>query len=381
MLDSARLDTLECRLQCWAAHRLSCAPADRETAEEGIRLAYLAANLPPPQRIVWSGGPVEIAERLAAIAAGDQVGANVKAVVFDDALSRVATFAEIFWKEIVVAAGRLSNKRPNGTRNPIEKANRISSSITRNVDEAARQIFFRPSVKTRHAMRRWRGLPPLLPSANFSEIAIGPNDIASLGVYEYLYDVAGWKDETERLRGLWAIAKSASWIVPHERVCWIAERPDTLCIDAQGRLHCVDGPALRYRDGWSVYAWKGVETPAWMIKHPERITPSRISETFEPALRNAMIDIMTPERFIATGDPKRVSRDETGVLWKSNWYHRGVTIGSWCAVEVVNGTPEPGGCYRHYILRVPAHFRTAREAVAWTYGLTAEQYTGLEVRT
>jgi hypothetical protein len=94
-----------------------------------------------------------------------------------------------------------------------------------------------------------------------------------------------------------------------------------------------------------------------------------------------MIDIMTPERFIATGDPKRVSRDETGVLWKSNWYHRGVTIGSWCAVEVVNGTPEPGSSYRHYILRVPEHVRTAREAVAWTYGLTAEQYTALKVRT
>jgi hypothetical protein len=244
------------------AHRLSCVPADREAAEEGIRLAYLAANLPPPQRVVWLGGPVEIAERLAAIAAGDQVGANVKAVVFDDALSRVATFAEIFWKEIVVAAGRLSNKKPNTTLNLIGKANSVSSSITRSVDEAARQIFLRPSVTTRHAMRRWRGLPPLLPTASFPEVAIGPNDFASLGVYEYLYDVAGWKDETERLRGLWAIAKSASWIVPHERVCWIAERPDTLCMDAQGRLHCVDGPALRYRDGWSVYAWKGVETPA-----------------------------------------------------------------------------------------------------------------------
>ena len=44
---------------------------------------------------------------------------------------------------------------------------------------------------------------------------------------------------------------------------------------------------------------EGVEVPAWVIEHPEWITASTIADTFEPALRNTMIDIMTPERFIA----------------------------------------------------------------------------------
>ena len=37
-------------------------------------------------------------------------------------------------------------------------------------------------------------------------------------------------------------------------------------------------------------------------------------------------------------------------------------------VEVVNATPEPDGSYRRYFLRVPPQVRTAREAVAWTFG-------------
>ena len=82
MLDTSHIDTLECRLERWAAHRFSCVPADRDTAEKGIRLAYLAVNLPPPQRIIWSGGPVEIAERLAALEAGAETGSNVKAALF-----------------------------------------------------------------------------------------------------------------------------------------------------------------------------------------------------------------------------------------------------------------------------------------------------------
>ena len=75
------------------------------------------------------------------------------------------------------------------------------------------------------------------------------------------------------------------------------------------------------------------------------------------------------------------AEDETGVLWRKLWGFRGVTVGSWTAVEVVNGTPEADGSRKRYVLRVPSRMRTAREAVAWTYGLTEKQYAGLELRT
>jgi len=94
-----------------------------------------------------------------------------------------------------------------------------------------------------------------------------------------------------------------------------------------------------------------------------------------------MIEIMTPERFIKSGGAARVAKDETGILWGKRWTHRGVTIGSWSAVEVVNGTTEVDGSRKRYFLRVPSRMGTAREAVAWTYGLTPEQYAGLDLRT
>ena len=58
-----------------------------------------------------------------------------------------------------------------------------------------------------------------------------------------------------------------------------------------------------------------------------------------------------------------------------------MTIGSWTAVEVVNGTAEADGSRKRYFLRVPSAMRTPREAVAWTYGLTADQYASLKLRT
>ncbi len=43
-------------------------------------------------------------------------------------------------------------------------------------------------------------------------------------------------------------------------------------------------------------------------------------------------------------------------------------------VEVINATAEPDGGFRHYFLRVPPDTKTAREAVAWSFGLPSRNY-------
>ena len=89
----------------------------------------------------------------------------------------------------------------------------------------------------------------------------------------------------------------------------------------------------------------------------------------DPQVRRCMIEVMTPERFIREGGAYRISQDETGILWRQRWRWE-----AWAAVEVINGTPEPDGAHKHYFLQVPANMRCAREAVAWTYGLSEQRY-------
>ena len=48
---------------------------------------------------------------------------------------------------------------------------------------------------------------------------------------------------------------------------------------------------------------------------------------------------------------------------------------------MINGTAEPDGSFRHYVLQGPPTMRTAREAVAWTYGLSDHEYARLRLRT
>ena len=382
MRDTTPLDALKQHFDRWSALLTSTAPIDRTVAEDAIRQSYQAAGLSPPERIVWCGSPVQIAKELAAASASDCIGDNVKEQIFEAPRDRAKLFGEIFWKEILIAANEGPGRRSiDRTHKSWENAKALNASVDRVASKAAFDILYRVSVRARHSFERWRGLPRLLPQRKFTEIAVGPADFAVHSTYEYLRDVVDWKEQTVPIDGLMTLATTGCWLVPHESTCWIAERPQRLRSDDSGRLHCANGPALVYGDGWSLFAWKGVTVPAWMIERQKRITIDKIDNMFEPILRNTMIDIMTPERFIRLSSPQCVSRDETGILWRKSWSVRQVPIGSWCAVEVVNGSAEPDGSHKNYVLRVPTECRTAREAVAWTYGMTAAQYAKLEVRT
>lgn len=46
-------------------------------------------------------------------------------------------------------------------------------------------------------------------------------------------------------------------------------------------------------------------------------------------------------------------------------------------VLVTNSTAEPTGEFRHYLLVVPPEMRSAREAVAWTFGMEEHEYQPL----
>jgi hypothetical protein len=61
------------------------------------------------------------------------------------------------------------------------------------------------------------------------------------------------------------------------------------------------------------------------------------------------------------GEPRR--------LWRSGQF-----LPTAVYVEVADATPGPDGVRQRYWLRVPPNITTCRAAVAWSFGLTAEEY-------
>jgi hypothetical protein len=186
-------------------------------------------------------------------------------------------------------------------------------------------------------------------------------------------DVCGWENETlKSFQADETLALTSGWSWWHEDVVAISDRPRVLTRDTNNRLHNTSGPALLYPDGWAIYSWHGVTVPQWLIEQPELITAAKIKEETNQEIRRCMIDRFGAERFISECGGKLLNTDKHGKLWGDD--------NDWRAVEVLNGTVEPDGERKKFFLTVPPTCRTAKEAVAWTYGLEATEYRE-EVRT
>jgi hypothetical protein len=353
----------------WEGVRMSTARADRSAAESGILEAYRGAALSPPERVVWCNGPLDVA-RSAKDASLQSAGENVKALIVDRTI-REATHAadRAVSNEVRSQIGHVFRRRP---------IDPVSSSVTAAVTLDNPLVRERPMSLLRNVLRRLRwGLGPLWMEQSLRNSSFSQHDAPSLGALDFLYNACGLKPRTQAITALMKAAANVGWIIPHQRVCWLVDRPTILRTDDRRRLHSAAGPAIAFSDGWSFYAWKGVQVSSWMIERPQDITAKAIDREHDPTVRRCMIDIMTPERFIREGDAVTVAEDETGILWHKTW----TAWDAWAAVQVQNGTPEPDGTYKQYFLQVPPTVRSARQAVAWTYGLSEFEYAALKQRT
>ena len=84
----------------------------------------------------------------------------------------------------------------------------------------------------------------------------------------------------------------------HEKFCIISDRPEVLLVDDFNRPHCEDGPFCRWRDGFSLFSIHGVRVPAWVVLHPERITPTLIFEEENAEVRRIMMERYGVERLL-----------------------------------------------------------------------------------
>ncbi|MBO2464870.1 DUF6745 domain-containing protein [Actinomadura violacea] len=209
--------------------------------------------------------------------------------------------------------------------------------------------------------------------------------VSWVAYYDVMRRVAGVPFTSEQAGhlDLWGTALTSSgWWWPYEDVCVVSERPAAVRTepcgdDGEVRLHDPDGPAVRYADGWDVHAWHGTPVPSWVIADPD---PERIDREANVEVRRCAIERIGWPAYIdgaglrlvgAAPDPGNPGselrlydmRPDTRVLL------------------AVNGSVERDGHRRRYGLTVPGALADPVAAAAWTYGLSAEQYSLLARRT
>ncbi|CAM5301148.1 hypothetical protein STANM337S_00461 [Streptomyces tanashiensis] len=334
----------------WRAVAAATGPADRTAAEAGLRLAYRTAGLAEPERVLWADSPLAAVTLVRSLAdRGRSVREEVRTRPWAEERRRL--------HDALGPAGWAAHWQATGAR-LWDQTRSLADRIRAGVTEAAGVDAVRAGG-TDHLGVGAAGVRMLLLDA-----VLGQHDAAWLAAFE---------GRGARLAGLAAVAEHAGWWWPYENAVVVCERPVELHRDEAGRLDRGDGPALAFPDGFALHAWRGMAVPAEFLAGLADLTPERIRTEENAELRRVMLEYYGYDRYLAASGARHEHSDETGVLWRIELADDEDVV----MVEVVNSTPEPDGTHRTYWLRVPPTTRTAREGVAWTFGLRPEAYEPL----
>ncbi|MDA8708268.1 hypothetical protein N9M10_02740 [Hellea sp.] len=161
------------------------------------------------------------------------------------------------------------------------------------------------------------------------------------------------------------------WVRFFQHICFVSEPYQTIKFDETGRLHCETGPAIRYPDGFAVYAWHGTLYPShWAIKRPSA-KEAFAWENIEQ--RRVACEMVGWDKIIEEVGAITIDKDkdpEIGELLSVEIPRVGIEL----FLRVTCGTG------RDFVMPVPPEMQTARQANAWTWGLGPDEYKP-EVRT
>jgi hypothetical protein len=212
---------------------------------------------------------------------------------------------------------------------------------------------------------------------------LGNQDAFWLALYEFAAEIGVAYDAstTAHLLAYKDYVLRCGWMYAYKEVAFVSSRPIEIHFDAGQRLHSEVGMAVRFRDGWGLYAWHGLRMPPnreWIVADRAALTAKKIDEEENTEFRRVMLEVYGFERYLAERAATTIDADE---LHGQPRRLLQVTVGNTPlrVVEVVNGSDEPDGTRRKFVLGaarasdriLPA---TAHAAVAASYGISAKTY-------
>lgn len=158
----------------------------------------------------------------------------------------------------------------------------------------------------------------------------------------------------------------------------------------EGRLHREGGPAritptrcTWYRNGqlhgmdvdiWGSMAFffRNIRVPRDYIMKPEALRAADVLKHPNTEVRYAGMLLYGYERMEQEGHLRKKHHDDkTGATL---YTVSGVLTQPFCVVRVLNSTAEPDGSFKPYYLTVPPDMKTCKEAIAWTFSKSSDEY-------
>ena len=172
---------------------------------------------------------------------------------------------------------------------------------------------------------------------------------------------------------------------PHISLCeqdlLVSRPPEQWLLDTAGRLHCAEGPAVRFADGFELGMVGGVDVPMHCFTDPSAISFTDIQHEENQEVRRVLLERKGIDAFLREAGLTACAEDDYGTLYKTPRDPDSIAVlHGWfepdCYVRLLNSTPEPGTTdeFKEYLLRVPPEMETPQQAVAWSFNLDSSEY-------
>jgi len=161
-------------------------------------------------------------------------------------------------------------------------------------------------------------------------------------------------------------------MVQLEGYCIVSNMPERI-ERLNGKLHCDHDSAIKFRDGYELFYWKGVNIPGFWIKSPEQITSEVIINEKNAEKRRCLFEILGAEKFAELLGVYVIDQDvdqykNSIKLYRTKQKDEIADEFIQFARVVCPST------MREYFLCVPETLNNVWDAVAWTFGKTKNTY-------
>ena len=331
----------------WEKIGLDTAPVDPAKVREILGRLYAAANKPVPKNIVFVSSPLEASKIIARMRSeGGPVCQHVSESVHRQV------------DELICH----------------QPAHRIKEQAA---DLIGRQNIFETTVATVSPDLHFNALISNLISDYLSDSQLQPLPWHFQIGFGRADEPLPWLDFFGRLGiGIsqlvpcFDLARNCGWAFLFWDWAFISAKPQWICLDERGRLHCETGAAIRYPDGFSIFAIQDVCVPEKVVNAPQSLTIPEIEFEKNAEVRRIMIERYGQEKFLLDSGAEEIHRDDFGILYRKEIPNDEPLV----MVKVVNATAESDGSFKDYFLRVPPTMERSRQAVAWTFGKEENEY-------
>ena len=306
----------------WIDWIFSTKPADRRLAEEAVRHAYRAGGVHEPEIFLWFDDLIEamlVTEQLGGYREFNWMLPPESLQCREEVQHRVCNKLGLgTWEQVVVAVGPEHCAHRHETR--LHRGVTFRVAVPRNDSlQAGLPISLNDSPcgydvieETAEVVGRL-GIRSCTEIAQIVQCSAGPGIPGHSGIghvpciyYDYRFEQLFRHDcllsicgdqASVAYDGLRRTVQHAGAWWPFANAAILCDRPLDAYRDTERRLHRDNGPAVKFRNGVELFAWRGSWVPAEAILSPETLKHSAIGVEGDPQVRQALIEIYGAERY------------------------------------------------------------------------------------